>query len=124
MIPGVSADLDTSLYMREGDTWCGIPAFSITVNKAVPSDDVVSVVMQFRKDEQTDSYELQITGPTQITFVANDWTFAIPKQALALVYKDTPYIWGLKITDAAGVALTYLEGTMTVGRRRVLATVP
>ncbi len=114
MTPGTSAQLNESLTFVEADTWGGIPAIAITVSGSPPSADVASARMQFRPTESSSDtlLELSSAGGTISITSANNWTFVVPAQALALAAGD--YTWGLQTTDISGVVQTYLEGTQLV----------
>jgi len=102
-----------------GDSWGGIPAFSILINGAVPADDVATVKMQFRKNEFDRVILDQLDNTDGITIVsASGWTFAIPKRNLSLPQGKCS--WWIKFWDVNGIAQTYLAGDMEVLQQGVL----
>lgn len=114
MTPGNSAQVNESLTFVEGDTWGGVPGINILVNGTPPAADVASAKMQFRTTETSSDTILELsTAAAQITITsANNWTFVVPAQNIALPAGN--YTWGFRTVDVGGVTLTYLEGAQIV----------
>lgn len=114
MTPGTSSTINESLTFVEGDTWGGVPGINILVNGTPPAADVASAKMQFRPTEASSDTILELsTANATITITsANNWTFVVPAQSLALPAGH--YTWGFTTVDVGGVIQTYLEGTLIV----------
>jgi hypothetical protein len=121
MIAGTSTALDATLAFHEGDTWTGIPLFTVT---PAPLTYLSLVEMVFLTDDEArrESCRVTSTDPNQISITdAENWTFTIPTQALPLARGS--YVWGIHLTDSSDPVQRqhYAEGNITVKpkRRRV-----
>lgn len=124
MIAGTSTELDATLAFHEGDTWTGIPLFTVT---PVPADDIALVEMVFLTDDEarreacriTSDSALQIAVTPQTTPpAARIWRFVVPEQALPLT--QGKYVWAIHITDDGTPAKRqhYAEGNILVKPKR------
>jgi hypothetical protein len=99
-----------------GDTWRGVPTFSIRVNGAAPSFPIAMAVMRFQKATAAmpnPPFELASnTTKLIVTSVAN-WELKVPPQ---IVPQLTAGDWDfqIKITDSQGTLETYIADTFTV----------
>jgi hypothetical protein len=126
MIAGTSTELDATLAFHEGDTWTGIPLFTVT--GTVFTSDISLVEMVFLTDDEArreacritsaDPDQIDINTPTSPTIT---WGFVIPTQTLPLTRGK--YVWAIHITDDADPPNRqhYAEGNILVKpkRRRV-----
>jgi|GEM_PF-5447701 len=100
----------------EGDSWRGVPAFSIRVNGAAPSFPIAMAVMRFQKATAAipnPPFELASnTTKLIVTSVAN-WELKVPPQ---IVPQLTAGDWDfqIKITDTQGTRETYIADKLTV----------
>lgn len=119
MIAGTSTELDATLAFHEGDTWTGIPLFTVT---PVPADDIALVEMVFLTDDEARREACRITSPTQILITPQTspriWRFVVPEQALPLT--QGKYVWAIHITDDGTPAKRqhYAEGNILVKPKR------
>ena len=119
MIPAESEQLNKNLAFVAGDTWQGIPSFSIS---PPPLNPLVLVRMNFRDTlistrtmaslssakvipEQPLVNQIVISNPTT-------WEFYIPEQKLPL--KAGTYSWQIETRDSLGHIQTYCQGTVKV----------
>lgn len=102
----------------EGDEWEGIPALSITVNGAPPTDPLAVVTMRFKKAGSVPSDVVQLTtanaGEIDISSAAN-WEITIPPQIVAGLTHGK-WTWRIKCRDNSptGRPKTYLADEITV----------
>jgi hypothetical protein len=121
MIAGTSTVLDDTLAFHEGDTWTGIPSFTVT---PTPFTYLSLVEMVFLTDDEARRESCRITSANadQVSITdAGNWAFTVPIQALPLARGS--YVWGIHLTDASDppVRQHYAEGNILVKpkRRRV-----
>jgi hypothetical protein len=129
MIAGTSPELDATLAFHEGDTWTGIPLFSVT---PVPATDISLVEMVFLTDDDARREACRITSAiaAQIAITPQTspriWRFVVPAQKLPLT--QGKYVWAIHITDSVTPAANrqhYAEGNILVKpKRRRVPTLP
>lgn len=121
MIAGTSTELDATLAFHEGDTWTGIPLFTVT---PVPADDIALVEMVFLTDDEARREACRITSNNTLQIAVTPpatprvWRFVIPEQALPLT--QGKYVWAIHITDDGTPAKRqhYAEGNILVKPKR------
>jgi hypothetical protein len=119
MIAGTSTVLDDTLAFHEGDTWRGIPLFTVT---PAPASDLYLAEMVFLVDDSArrEAHRLSSTEVTQIDITGdgNTWEFAIPPQKLPL--KEGKYVWAIILSDSntPRVVQHYAEGNILVKPKR------
>lgn len=99
-----------------GDTWRGVPAFSIRVNGAAPSYPIATAVMRFQKSTAAmpnPPFELASNTTKLVVISAANWELKVPPQ---IVPELTAGDWDfqIKITDTLGTRETYIADTLTV----------
>jgi len=119
MTPAESEQLNKNLAFVAGDTWQGIPSFSIS---PPPLNPLVLVRMDFRNTlvsvrtmESLSSAKAIPETPSVNQIVIDDainWQFHIPEQKLQL--KAGTYAWQIETRDSLGHIQTYCQGTVKV----------
>lgn len=99
----------------EGDSWDGIPAFTLTVNGVPPASPIDTVTMRFKKSGSQPSEIITLSSADdEITIVdAAGWEIEVPQQIVAgLTYGK--WDWRIRITDDEGVIKTYVADTIEI----------
>lgn len=110
MTPGNTASLDRLLSFVEGDQWSGLGTVEITLQStgAAPTNDLSSVVIQYRRDFKTETiaHQLSTADATINISSAANWIISVPAQNIPL--KSGKYVWGARFVDISGAKFTYL----------------
>ena len=104
-----------NLHLYRGDTWNGMGPFQVKVGASPPASDLASVRMQVRAKatDETVLVELTSADAAEISITsANDWTFTVPKQAIAL--NAGRYVYDIELTAADGSVMTPIAGNIKV----------
>lgn len=120
MIPAESQQLNDALAFVAGDTWQGIPSFTITPSPVAP---LAFVRMNFR-DSLIATRTVESLTPTKqipenpsltqiVILNTATWSFYIPPQKMPFL-KAGNYSWQIETTDGIGNIQTYCQGTIKV----------
>jgi hypothetical protein len=129
MIAGTSPELDATLAFHEGDTWTGIPLFTVT--GATFASNITLVEMVFLTDDDARREACRITSAITTQIAVNaptspiTWRFVVPAQKLPLT--QGKYVWAIHITDGSDPVKRqhYAEGNILVKpKRRRVPTLP
>lgn len=114
MLPGTSADVDTLVSFKQGTTWTGLNLITITdkLTGLPPTADAVSCQMYFKAGPSAANVATLSNGNGLVIISASGWTFQASPVKLPI--KAGTWKWEFWVTDADGLELCWMQGTLEV----------